>query len=117
RHIYTRLPFFKCPALPHTSPLSLHDALPIFDGIESACLFFGVKKIAIPSRLVRVAPLRTRNDRRNAVVRSKGHAFAILICIETECAVLVMRGMEVPAAQTQPNTKLHCRWRCELLRA
>ena len=28
-----------------------------------------------------------------------------------------MRGMEVPAAQKQPNTKLHCRWRGELLRA
>src|SRR6266568_2432602 len=44
-----------------------------------------------------------RNDRWDAVVRSKGHAFAILVGIKTESAVLVMRGMEVPTAQKWPH--------------
>ena len=45
-----------------------------------------------------------RHDSRNAVVRSKGHAFAILFGIKTERAVLVMRGMKIPTGLKNGRT-------------
>ena len=66
---------------------------------------------------MRVVAVRISDDSRNAIVRSKCYAFAVLLGFEAERTILVVRGMEIPAAQKRTNTKLHCGWRGELLRA
>src|SRR5439155_6566704 len=78
----------------------------IFRRVESARLFFRVEKISIPGGLVPVTAVRMRHDSRNAGVRSKGHAFAILISYEFERAILVLRRMKIATGEAKQDAKL-----------
>src|SRR5262249_30842003 len=62
----------------------------IFTDIQAASEFFGVQKISIPSRVVRVEAVRVRNNGRNSVVRLKGYPFLALFRTEFERAILMM---------------------------
>src|SRR5438552_3200556 len=78
----------------------------IFSGIKPAGEFFGIQEISIPRRVVRVATIRIRNDRRYAVIRLERDTLAALLSYEFERAVFVMSGMEVTTREEGADAKL-----------